>query len=123
MAGSLIATHQCGVYRNYAYALLDQTGGRITQAFTINEDFGDFEGSFGAPTAISANIGVNSVVPDIQALTLSYPRCLLPGENQTFLIGYTVTVGGRSFDLTTINHVQRGMINGELKVDVTTIQQ
>jgi hypothetical protein len=123
LAGTLIATHQCGVYRNYAYALLDQTGGRITQAFTISEEFVDFEGSFGAPTAVSATIGVNSVVPDIQALTLSYPRCLQSGENQTFIIGYTVTVGGRSFDLTTLNHVQRGMINGELKVDVTTIQQ
>ena len=122
LAGTTIAQHQCGVYRNFAYALLDQTGGRIVQGFTINEQFGSYSGPFGSPTAQSANIAPSSVVPDIQNLTRTFPGCINGGEVEQFLIGYTVTVGGRTFDLSTIVFVHRGNDNGTLKADATIIQ-
>jgi IPT/TIG domain len=122
LRGTLIATGTCGVYRNYAYYLVDQEQQpqRILEAFTINETFTDYHGPFQQPSAPAGNIAAGSVVPDIQVLVFSYPRCLQAGEIESFTQGFYVTIGQRNFPLSTTNFVARGYnIANQLVVDVS----
>lgn len=123
LGGNLVATNRCGVYRNYGFILVDQRtpGQRIFEPFTVIEEFGSYNGPFGAPTATPGNIGAGSLVPDLQSLTFLHPRCLRIGENESFLIGYTIRVGQRDFSLSTINTVERGDFSGQLKVELTNL--
>lgn len=120
LAGTVVATGLCGVYRNYGFILVDQGGQRITQPFTIDEDFASYSGPFSSPTATPGNIAADSLVPDLQVLAFRN-RCLGLNENESFLIGYTVTVGAKAFSLTTINSVVRGDFAGVKKVEMTNV--
>ncbi|MFN2455318.1 MAG: hypothetical protein ABR577_13975 [Pyrinomonadaceae bacterium] len=121
LGGHLVATNQCGVYRNYGYYLLDQQGQRIFDPFTIMEEFGGYNGPFPPPTARLGNIAAGSIVPDLQNVTFRYPRCLIAGEFESFLIGYNVLIGQTIYSLSTIVGVQRGNDNGILKVDAEIV--
>ncbi len=121
LRGTLIAVNQCGVYRNYAYALLDQEGQRIFQAFKIEEEFDCDECPFGEPTAEPGSIPANEVIADIQNLTRTFPQCILTGERERFLIGFNVLVGPKKYQLSTVVFVERGSINGELQVNASII--
>jgi hypothetical protein len=41
-AGAVVATNQCGVYRNYTYILVDQNGSEILTPYTVTEIFSNF---------------------------------------------------------------------------------
>jgi hypothetical protein len=109
----------CGVYRHYAFYLMDQDqpAQRILQAFTIGETFSEYHGPGSTPTAFTAPIPANLHVPDIQILAFPHPRCLGPRDREDFLVGYFVRIGATDFPLTTKFFVNRGNIDGNLKVD------
>jgi hypothetical protein len=113
----LRGTRVCGVYRNYAFYLLDQSGQRILDPFTISEAFAQYHGPFSPPTADPSNIPANSVVPDNQFIGFPYPRCLAPSEEEDFLQGFSVQIGQASYDLSTIIFIHKGNDGGVLKVD------
>jgi hypothetical protein len=118
--GQVKGTGQCGVYRNYAYYLLDQAGQRILQAYTVTETFTSYTGPFSPPTGNTSTVPPGLALTDIQSVTFPSPQCVPAGLIENFDLGFFVTSGARNFPLSTIVHIRRGRnIAGTLLVDAT----
>ncbi|MCP9495947.1 MAG: hypothetical protein MSG64_15980 [Pyrinomonadaceae bacterium MAG19_C2-C3] len=115
----------CGVYRNYAFILVDQNGERILQPFTLGEVFSNYQSpaGFPAPTFEPASIAAGEFVGDIQTLAFPGFQCLVPNDTQSFTQKFYVEVGqGQSkkrFDPSTTIRIEKGNFAGTLRVDRT----
>jgi hypothetical protein len=47
------------------------------------------------------------------------PGCLGLNDNESFDQSFVVTISGRQYPLTTVNHISRGRFSGAYKVDVS----
>jgi hypothetical protein len=117
--GNAILTNQCGVYRNLVYELKDQQGQPITQGFDIRETFSNYTGFSTLPGDISAHSS-QGLVQDNQYVGKTLPNCLAANNNESFDQQFVVTIGGRTFSLTTVVHIARGRFSGDYAVDITT---
>ncbi|MCP9495952.1 MAG: IPT/TIG domain-containing protein [Pyrinomonadaceae bacterium MAG19_C2-C3] len=107
----------CGVYRNYAFVLVDQEGQRILQPFRIEENFSCFECPNGVPTFEPSDIPASGVISDTQLRARPGSNCLPDGDRERFLQGFTVVIGSKRFEPSTIVSIERGNFDGGLRVD------
>jgi hypothetical protein len=117
--GNVILTNQCGVYRNLVYELKDQAGQPITQPFDIRETFSSYSGFSTLPGDVNAHSS-QGLIQDNQYVGKTLPNCLASNNNESFDQQFIVTIGGRTFSLTTLVHIARGRFSGNYAVDVTT---
>jgi hypothetical protein len=120
--GKILATNQCGAYRNLAYALYDQDQSpqEIYGGYSITETFTNFSGYGTPPANLTKTIPLNYlVIADNIYLGKTAPNCLGNNDNQTFNQGFYVTIGTTNYPLTFANTISRGRFSGTYKVDVT----
>src|SRR5262249_34965847 len=122
--GNTLLQHQCGVYRDLVYQLMDQQNPAqpIGDAFTIKETFTDYSGSGSAPTDVTVSIGAGHPVGDVQYFGRAAPNCPGADDHDTFKQHFTVTLNGHDYTLTTVVTISRGRFSGTYKcdVDITT---
>ena len=120
LSGQVLATGVCGVYRNYAFDLVDQSGAVINAAYALTEHFTDYQGPYGVPSDLTSSIPANTWATDTQFIGGSPPpACLANNVNETMNQSFSVTVGLWIFDLTTLINIQRGNFNNALAVNET----
>jgi hypothetical protein len=119
LSGTVLATHQCGVYRNLLYDVVDQSGTSIEGTYTLTETFANFSGAGTPPSDRPLSVVPGFLISDTQSLTKNAPACLGPTDNQTFDQKFFATIAGSRFDLTTVIRIERGNFSGTLKVDTT----
>jgi len=117
-AGNVVKQHQCGVYRNLAYELVDQVGEPITDAFTVAESFDNYQGPDSAPDAVTVNILAGHIIGDTQYFGRAFPACLGSNDHQSFKQHFSVTINGMSYNLSTVVTISEGKFSGTAKVDV-----
>ncbi len=120
LAGDLIAQGVCGVYRNYAFHLVDQMGERILQPFTYTETFSSYTGPFGQPTGNTKTVPAGLTATDAQGFGFTF-RCLGPSDNEAFRQSFFVTIGSTRFNLSTVFEISRGNYSGTLTVNSRVI--
>ncbi|HET9183307.1 MAG TPA: Ig-like domain-containing protein [Candidatus Angelobacter sp.] len=122
LPGTVLATNSCGVYRNYAFQIMDQDSPPqpIRSVISVTELLTP---SCTSPGCSSQNIQSNSdgIIPDIHALFHDSPQCLGPDEHKTLNQSFIFTVGDQSFTGNTLFQVQNGNYNGVPTEEVTTI--
>lgn len=126
LAGDVVLSGQCGVYRNYAFSLVEADGtfieGSGTTSFTFTEFFGNYSsnppGHAPPPTKTSAQI-LGSYQSDIQYIGHPYPTCLGSNDHESFDITFSATISGKAFPLSTVDHIDRGYFNGTATVNST----
>ncbi len=119
--GTTHATNFCGVNRNVMYQLVDSAGAAFGLAYTITESFSNFSttnSSLKQPAARSANIPIGGLVGDYQYAGFTYPTCLGSNDHSSYTQKWTVTVGGKVYNLTTVVSISLGMFSGTAKDDV-----
>lgn len=119
LAGMVKKTHQCGVYRNLAYELLDQAGESITQAYSITETFSNYMGPDSLPADLTINIPENGVIGDTQYFGRTAPSCPGSDDHESFNQKFIAKVGGKNYNLTTVVHISKGRFSGTYKCDVS----
>ncbi len=119
LADQTIYTHQCGVYRNYAYDLADQNGAVVSTAYELHEYFTDYAGPVGTPEEQAEAVSPGAWAPDIQYFGHASPACLATNEHEIMNQKFYIKIGTTRFDLTTVINIQRGNFSGTLKVDET----
>ncbi len=118
LSGNTLAEHQCGVYQNVAYILVDQAGQRITDAFTLVEEFDE-----NAEPSRTLNIPADKVITDIHSRSRTAPQCLGSDEHSILIQGFTVNVGSASYELTTLVRILVGSFDGTRNVTVEIIRE
>ena len=130
-AGSVLAEHRCGVFRNLAYSLVDQRSpSQIIQGPTnimVTETFTDYTGLKTIPESLTQTTDlVNKPYADIldnMYVGRPVPGCLHANENETFNQHFSVSFGGKVFPLTLTNIISRGDFDGTKAVNVAITQQ
>jgi hypothetical protein len=121
--GNVLLTHQCGVYRNLEYQLVDQDNPPkgINDAFTLTESFTDYVGPAGTPGNLSKNIseGNSGVFGDTQYFGKTAPSCLGTDDHETMKQHISAKVGNKTFSISTVVSISRGRFAGTNKVDVS----
>jgi len=117
IAGNILLTHQCGVYRNYVYDVVDQAGQSIDGTYTFTYWFSDYQGPVGLPSPHDVPMTPNSLLTDNQFFGKPAPACLGPDEHESFKMHHYATTGGQRYDLTTVITVSKGRFSGEYRVD------
>lgn len=121
LGGEVLLTSQCGVYRNYAFSLLDQNGIGIIATYTLTESFKNYSGPAGTsvPGTQSTPETPNTAISDIQYMGKTYPSCISTGAQEAFDQQFSVTIGGTQINLSTVIHIVKGYIGGTLGVNET----
>lgn len=119
LGGNVIVEHACGVYRNYAGDLADQDGDPLNVAYSLTETFTDYQGPVSTPPPTTFQISATGFANDTMWFGKIYPMCLGANENETFNQHLSVTIGGNSYVLTTVIHIERGRFNGTPRVTST----
>ncbi|MCP9495954.1 MAG: IPT/TIG domain-containing protein [Pyrinomonadaceae bacterium MAG19_C2-C3] len=120
LAGNVVAQGVCGVFRNYAFHLVDQVDERILQPFTYTETFSNYTGPFGQPTGNTKTVPAGLTATDAQGFGFTF-RCLGPADNEAFRQSFFVTVGSTKFNLSTVLEISRGNYSGTLTVNSRVI--
>lgn len=123
LAGQVLKSNQCGVYRNYAFDLVDQNGAGISATYSFTESFTNYVGPVGTPSPQTYSITPNSLLNDIQYFGKTYPNCLTTNQNEVMDQHFSVTIGGTPINLSTIIHISRGNFSGTLEVNETVTTQ
>lgn len=120
-AGNVLKTHQCGVYRNMAYELVDQQNPAqpITAAYQITETFADYSGVDTVSPPVTRSIGAGNIVGDTQYMGRNAPACLGLNDNESFTQHSSVTLNGHTYNLTTVVSILRGRFSGTYMCDVS----
>ncbi|HWZ45802.1 MAG TPA: hypothetical protein VNW97_20175 [Candidatus Saccharimonadales bacterium] len=115
-------SHRCGVYRNYAFQLMDQD----SPPQPINDSYHAAENLSGwTPACIQANadqcpsleqIDSNEagIISDTHSITHSAGVCLALNENRSVQQSFTVTTGNNSYNLKTTCAISLGNFAGTL---------
>jgi len=120
------ASNFCGVNRNLTYQLVDQTGAPFLPAYTISESFSNLSttnSALGLPTP-SQNVPIpaNGIVTDAQFVGFTYPKCLGSNDHHSYTQNFSVTAGGKIYNLSTAVSISNGNFNGtpQDNVSITT---
>lgn len=123
VAGTVLLTHQCGMYRNLVYSLRDQDSPDqdIDGTYTLTEMFSNYSSTYGGvvPPTQNLNMTPGGVLNDIQWFGKNAPSCPGSNDHESFSQSHKVTVGGTVYPLSTVNSIQRGNYSGVAHVDVT----
>jgi hypothetical protein len=112
--------HQCGVYENFLFQLVDQQNTSITNGtVTVTEVFSNITSPPGPDPSVNPLDLATQGENDVQGLTHTVPTCLATNENQSLDMTWTVAVGSVSYQLSTILHITKGSFNGTLNVTST----
>jgi len=70
-------------------------------------------GSLGHPPSSNST----GIVGDTQSISATVPDCL--GTNESLVVnqGFSITIGGKVYDLSTVIQITKGNFNGVLRVD------
>jgi hypothetical protein len=109
---------RCGVYRNYAFDLVDQDNDPISSTYTAIEYFSDHSGGL-ALQEVQIPVIPNAFITDLMYFGKVYPDCPGPNDNETFTQKVKVVFGSTVTKLLTEIVVSRGFFNGVPKVDET----
>lgn len=123
LAGTVLKTHQCGMFRNYAYDLVDQDGVSIQAVYAFTEYFTDYVGVVDTPPDQNYQIDASSLLADIQFFGKNAPNCPGPDDHETFNQKFYVKSGNQRFDLTTVINIKRGNYGGIATVDEVITKQ
>jgi hypothetical protein len=124
--GSSLAPHQCGVYRNYTFQLVDQDTPPqpIEEAYVAKEKLTYSPActqnaiNLGkCPSELVASSNSTGIVGDTQSISATVPDCL--GTNESLVVnqGFSITIGGKAYDLSTVIQITKGNFDGVLRVD------
>ena len=126
LSNDTLLTGQCGVYRNYAFSLVEADGtfieGSGSTDFTFTELFGNCSSNppgHAPPSTKTSSQTLGYYQSDIQYIGHPYPTCLGSNEHESFDITYSAAIGGKAFPLSTVNHIDRGYFNGTATVNST----
>jgi hypothetical protein len=121
LAGTVLYSNVTGVYRNYAFALVDQDGQRILQGFTFTESFSNDCGTLGGlPPSFTSQVPANQILSDINAAVVQGPYN--PQGYDCFDQTFSIIIGSMTFQLTPKFHVEVGKKNGQLIATRAVIQ-
>jgi hypothetical protein len=126
-AGDVLATNQCGVYRNYTYILVDQNGNEILTPYTVTEIISNFTstipGAHPTPVTIVNTDPSTTDASDIQSVSYTtspaHPMCLASNDHSAFTQTFSVLSNGSNYGLTTTISVMKGRYNGTYTVNGT----
>jgi hypothetical protein len=119
LAGQTLLANQCGVYRNYAFDLVDQNADSIDGTYILEEWFDNYSGPVGTPATKTTAYDPGEIPVDTQYFGKTWPSCLGDNENESFRQHIRIRIGSRTFDLSTVFSISRGRFNGTHKVDRT----
>jgi hypothetical protein len=122
LAGTVLLTSQCGVYRNYAYTLVDKNGLEINSsaAITFWETFSGYSGPATLPPNQSSSQTLNGVEADIQYFgKAAAGGCPGSNQNESFTQNFYVILNGTRYSLSTTILISRGYFNGSPEVNET----
>jgi hypothetical protein len=122
LAGQVLLTNQCGVYRNYAYTLVDKNSNEIdsSAAITFWETFSNYKGPATLPKSQSTSQNLNSVEADIQYFGKNASAgCPGPNDNESFTQNFYVILNSTRYDLSTTISISRGYFSGTAQVNET----
>jgi IPT/TIG domain len=121
LSGHTIATGQCGVYRNYAFQLVDQETSPqpISGTYTITAHFTNYQGPGSTPSDNSQQITPGAAIADLQYFGNTAPSCPGSNDNESFDMFNFVNVGTSRYDLTTVIHISKGYFSGTPEVNST----
>ena len=124
LGGQILLQHQCGVYRNYAFSLVDQDSPAqtISGTYRITAHFTNYVGPGSTPGDNSQDMTPGAFVADIQFFGKTAPSCPGSDDHESFDISNFVNAGGQNgprYDLTTVIHIAKGNFSGTSKVDST----
>jgi hypothetical protein len=122
LVGTVFATGQCGVYRNFVFELVDQqtTPVPITAGTAVvTEVFSNIVGGTGpTPSVNTLNLATQGE-NDVQSLSHTAPSCLATNENESLDMTWTAGVGSTTYPLATVVHITKGNFSGTLNVTST----
>jgi hypothetical protein len=119
---TVLLTSQCGVYRNYAYTLVDKNGLEINSsaAITFWETFSGYSGPATLPPNQSSSQTLNGVEADIQYFgKAAAGGCPGSNQNESFTQNFYVILNGTRYSLSTTILISRGYFNGSPEVNET----
>jgi len=125
--GNISEQHECGIYRNVQYNLIDQAGGDIVGGdFDITENFGNYSTS-NPNTAVpgSRTFPQNTsiqLLADGQVYVSPSPICPGANDHEGFDQSFVITVPSGStyhYALSTVIRIDRGGYAGTGKVDIS----
>jgi hypothetical protein len=122
LAGQVLYTNQCGVYRNYAYTLVDKSGEEIASsaAITFRETFSGYSGPASLPPNQSSSQTLNGVEADIQFFGKAASKgCPGSNQNESFTQSFYVILNGTQYNLSTTIAISRGYFSGTAAVNET----
>jgi hypothetical protein len=119
--GNVILQNQCGVYRNYAFDLVDQETPPqpIEGTYTITAHFTNYQGPNSTPNDNPEQITPGTAIADLQFFGKLAPSCPGSNDHESFDMSNFVTVGTTNYNLTTVIHISKGYFSGTAKVDST----
>jgi hypothetical protein len=119
--GAIRLTHECGVYRNFAFDIEESNGTSINGTYVFTENFSNYSTTAGltVPPSQSQNLSGDGTVTDLQFFGTPAPTCPGSNEHESFDMSFKVTVGGTDFNLSTVQHIDRGNFSGTAKVDAS----
>lgn len=123
---TVLLTHECGMYRNYAFDIEESSGTSINGTYTWTENFSNYSttvSGLAAPQSKSFNFMGDGNVTDIQFFGTPAPSCPGPNDHESFDMSFTVTAGGTVFNISTIQHIDRGSFSGTPTVNATITTQ
>jgi len=122
LGGTVLLTHQCGVYRNYAFDIEEANGTSINGTYAWTESFSNYSttvSGLGPPAPRTFNFSGSGLVSDIQFLGTTAPTCPGSNDNESFDMSFSVTIAGVTFPISTMVHISRGYFTGTPRVDST----
>lgn len=124
--GNIIASNECGVYRNIGYLLVDQESPAqtIQGNYTLVEQFSNYtttvSGLTVPPTQDNPIVYAQTRLGDTQFFGARAPSCPSGNEHEGFDQSLTVqTDASHSYGLSMVNHIDRGYYSGAATVNVT----
>lgn len=124
--GNVLASNECGGYRDIAYNLLDQKEGTILGGnFTLTESFSNYSTTVAGltvppPESSTQNTSIQTLA-DTQFFGTKAPSCPGSNDHESFNQSFSVTVGSTTYPLSTVNQITRGEYAGTFHVDVTVV--
>ena len=123
--GNILATNECGVYRNIGYLLQDQQSPShtIQGDYTLHEHFfnytTDVPGLTVPPDVDNPIVFAQVRLGDTQFFGKRSPSCPGSNDHEQFDQSLSVVIGSTSYPLTMVNTIQRGYYSGTARVKVT----
>jgi hypothetical protein len=129
LSGNILLSNRCGVYRNIAYRLVDQSNPPnpiIIDSYLLTESFDTYSSTIPgatAPSDLARNVSGLSIANDTLYIGNPAPNCLGSDHHEAMNQHFTVRIGNKDYVLTTVVRIERGNYSGTAKVDTSFVSQ